>query len=211
MKAKEAHKLLSQYSGEELYRKAQELFRSEVNILIKLRHHSKTPTPQALEGILDQVSSWFEKISPGLAWGSEDAPKNIVSWERGEIFASLKLLDPKLAKWGDRTRKEIRKGTPIPILAAMSNGDLEAASSFMLGQIKIQAQQWSELREKRKNFLATLGKKPCLYGAEAKECTFQESFSMVGLLPTSTSDVAFACSRTDEKCEFQLEEVKKSG
>lgn len=208
MKAKEAHLLLSQYEGEELYREARKLFRSEVDVLIKLRHHSKSPTPQALEGILDQVSDWFGKASPELAWSSEDLPEKIVSWERGEVFASLKLLDPKLAKLGDRTRKAISRGVPLPMLAAMRKGDLEAASSFMLGRMKVEVKAWSELHEKRNTFLATLGKKPCLYGAEARKCSFQESFLMAPVLPTSTSDVAFACNRTDGKCEFQLEEVK---
>ncbi len=205
MKVKEARELLAQYSGDELYKKAHELFRQEVDNLIALRWHSgESPSAQNLEGVLDQVSGWFRKVSPGLAWSDDQIAENLIVWERGEVYAHYKVLDPKLIKWRDRVGKERRKGKPFTILDVMKEGDLEAASAFMLGRIVDDAKKWKTEEEKRKAFLDNLGKKPCLYGVDARDCPFQQSFSMVEL-PRATSDIASACElEPDGKCLYRL-------
>jgi hypothetical protein len=212
VKAKEAHQLLSQYSGEELYQKARELMEKETSALLELRiGKGKEPTPQAVDSVCKQIADWFKKVYPGLAWSNKELPEEMISWNRGRVFATCNLVDPILSRWSKRTRKEVAKGTPLPILAAMKAGDLKAAGSFMLGQIQLQAQQWSELHEKRKAFLAKMGKKQCIFTAKARSCPYQKSYAMVYPLPTSTADIAFACTRQDGRCEFKLEELKHEG
>lgn len=199
MKVRDARALLEPLQGDELYRQARKLFTQEAEQLIEVRCHGK-PTSTGVEGCLEQVSSWFRKVSPSLSWSGESTPENIISWESGSIYARYNLVDPKLDRWRQRTQREMLRGKPLPILEAMKSGDLEAASSFMIGKLTEDVKRWDELNKKREAFANQCGKRLCPQEAEGRHCSEQETLVLPSdaPFPSSTSDLVFCCKV--EKC-----------
>lgn len=174
------------------------MYELEVDQLVSLRSHDKTPTEGVVESAIKQVEGWFRKVYPGLAWENEETPENIIQWESGEAYVRHNIIDPKLTAWSKRTRREIMKGSPLPTLEAMKPGDLEAVSSRMLATMQRDFRRWGEVYDKRNAFVEKYGLRRCTFGVEERHCEHQTSYSMVETLPTSTDDVVFVCDV--EKC-----------
>ncbi len=194
MKVKEARGLLEGYSEEGLYQQARKLFREEIDNLITLRSHGKTPSRGVIESSINQVKDWFLKVSEGLDWPRVNMPKDIISWESGDVWVEYGILDPKVDDYRKRTRLEMLKGTPMPAFEALTPESLNAMSSMMLGQIKASATLYLKMEE----FAKGMGKRACLFGAEERHCPHQETYSMIEGIPTNTSDLVFVC--TTDKC-----------
>lgn len=190
MKVKEAKELLKDYSGEELYQKGRALFREEVNNLITLRSGSEKPTKGVIDSAITQVEDWFIKVAIGLPWPKPKTAKNIISWESGRIWIEYGFVDPKIEEYGKRARLEMWKGTPLPLLEALTPGALDAISSMMMGKLQVAA----ELYSKREEFAKGMGKKVCSYGVEERFCKYQETYSMATGIPSYIEDCVFICS-----------------
>lgn len=202
MKVNEARQILTPLHGNDLYQKARELYSQEADQLILLRCHSN-PTAQAIDGVLSQVSDWLRKVTTELNWGGEDYTEKIIVWERGELFLKHNIMDPKLYELGKRTRLNIVRGTRFPMLEAMQPGDLEAASSFMMAQLRQSAIMASKVIDARKEYATKLGKKECWFLTDARDCPHQETFVMnpeklPGKIPTNVEQLVFVCNV--EKC-----------
>lgn len=193
MKAGEAHEKLRDYTGDDLYREARKLYISETDTLIKARCGEK-PSAQCIEGCLKQVSQWFLKAARGLAWSEEELPNKIIEWERGRPFVEHRVLDPRIAALRKRTLREMGKGSPLPVLTALKDGDLEAGASMMLAVLSKQFEGWDELRKARKAFADKFGKIICPFGEEKRTCEHQETYVLdPDALPTKTSNLVFTC------------------
>jgi len=203
VKMKEAHSLLAQYNSEELYHQACQLYREESDGRIALRAHSKEPTGGIVQSVVDEMKDWFRKVAVGLAWEDSEVPENIIGWESSAIYVKYRMVDAQIEDYRKRTRLEVLRGTPLPLLEAMKPGDLDALSGMILAQIRQDACRYLELEEKRKRFAEKLGKPICPYGVEERFCPRQESYSMAEGLPTSVNDLVFVC--TVDKC------IKESG
>jgi len=204
MKVKDARKVLEGLSGEELYRKAREMYEFEIDQLIYIRSHGTKITVEdvgLIESVVKQVADWFRKVYPGLAWENEKTPLNIIAWESGEAYVRNNVLDPKLKKWGERTRRGAQRGVLLPAIEAMTPGDLEAASGMMMASVRRDVMCWSEINKKRKAFVEKYGLKECPYGAEERFCKHQKTYVMDKdkVLPTSTDDLVFVCAV--EECD----------
>lgn len=194
MKAKDAHNMLKGYGGDDLYKKASELYALEIDQLVHIRSHRKEPTAGVVESSIKQVTDWFRKVSEGLAWSSDGIPKNIIEWENGEAFIRYNVMNPKLKEWGKRTRSEVMKGSPFPMLEAMKPGDLEAAGSMMMAMVRRDVKRWGEVHDRREQFAEQYGLRLCSFGAEERHCEHQTTYVLdKGELPTSTDDLVFVC------------------
>lgn len=190
MKVKEAKELLKDYSGEELYQKGRALFREEVNNLITLRSGSEKPTKGVIDSAITQVEDWFIKVAIGLPWSKSEIPKNIISWESGRIWVEYGFIDPKIEEYRKRARLEMWKGTPSPLLEALTPGALDAISSMMMGQLQVEA----GLCSKREEFAKGMGKKVCPFNEKERFCKYQETYSMATGIPSHIEDCVFICS-----------------
>ena len=200
MKAKEAHKILEPFSGDELYKEARVLYNAEADRLIEMRCHGIT-SARAIEGIVDQVSDWFRKVAEGLNWETEDTVESIITYERGDFFLKNKVMDPKLAEWGARTRANMARGDPFAMLEAMKPGDLDAVTSLMMANLTRSLKLGEELDKARKDYAEKYGKTQCEFGVDARDCSFQETFVLdPNKLPTNTSGLIFVCNSRKE-CE----------
>jgi len=193
VKAQEAHKLLEGYIGDALCQEACKLYRQEVDNLISARSHGKLPTSGLIDGAIKQVNDWFMKVAKGLPWDIPDLPGKIIEWERDDVWVKHNIIDPILLKWRKGTQREILKGTPLPILAAMKPGFLEAASSMMMANIRKGFKEYEELEKKRKLLAAKMGKKVCPFGVDKRFCEHQETYSLAGDIPTSIDQLVFVC------------------
>lgn len=198
MKAKEAHKLLEGYGGNDLFQEASKLYRLEVDSVITTRSHGKQPSSNLIDGAIKQVNDWFKKVAKGLPWDKPELPESIIEWERGKVWVKYGMVDPVLLDWGKRTQMAILKGKPLPILEAMKPGDLEAASSIAMARIQESLKIYEELEERKRIFATQMGKKLCPYGVEERFCPHSSTFSLTGGIPTSIEDLVFVC--TIDKC-----------
>jgi len=193
MKAQEAHKLLEGYTGNDLFQEACKLYRQEVDNLISVRSHGKLPTSGLIDGAIEQVNDWFKKVAKGLSWDNPDLPGKIIEWERGDVWVKYNIIDPILLKWRKGTQREILKRTPLPILAAMEPGFLEAASSMMMANIRKDIKEYEELEKRKELFAAKMGRKVCPFGVDKRFCEHQETYSLAGDIPTSIDQLVFVC------------------
>ncbi len=202
MKAKDARKELEKLAGNELYKRAGEMYDLEIDQLVEMRSHGKKPTVGVVESAVKQVADWFRKVYPGLAWEDEKIPLNIIEWSSGEAYVRYDFVDPKLVAWGKRTRRAVLKGTPLPMLDAMDVGDLDAASSMMMAMMRRDVKRWGELEDKRKAFAEKYGVKRCPYEVQKKDCEHQTTYVMeLGEgqpFPATTADLVFVCAL--DKC-----------
>ena len=187
MKVKEAKKLLEGCSGEELYQQGCLIFREEVNNLITLRSHGGKPTRGVVNSAINQVEDWFIKVADGLPWQESGIPKNIISWETGRLYAEYGFVNPEIERYRDRVRKEVLRGTPLPLLEALTPGALDAIGSLMIGQLKVEA----TLYLKKEEFLERTGRKACPYNEKERFCKYQSTYLMVEGLPSGLSEVVF--------------------
>lgn len=169
MKVKEGRKLLESYSGEDLYRQGCKLFRSEVNSLIALRSHGKKPTEGVIVSAINQVKYWFYKVAAGFPWPGVGTPKDIINWETGNIWAEYGIINPEIVKYRNRVRREIIKGTTLPLLETLTPKALEAMSSMFISQLQV----GTKLYLKREEFVKKTGKRLCPYGEKERFCKHQ--------------------------------------
>ena len=129
MKAKNAIEILSSFIGDELFKKASEIYREEVHRVISIRCHGNKPTSNVIDGAINEVSGWFKKVCRDIKCDDENIPNRIIEYERGGFWVKDGIMDSKLVDWGKRTRKAALEGKFLPALAALKPGDLEAAVS----------------------------------------------------------------------------------
>lgn len=190
MKVVEGKKLLEGYSGEELYKQGCKLFRGEVDSLIALRSSGSKPTKGVVESAIIQVKDWFIKVANGLPWPESGTPENIISWETGRIWVEYGFLDPKIEHYRKRANLEMWKGTPVPLLEALTPEALDAIGSMMLGSMQVAASRYL----KREEFAKKMGKRLCPYNEKERFCKYQSTYSMVEGIPTCVEDCVFICS-----------------
>lgn len=195
MKVGEGKELLQGYSGELLYSMGKELFRSETKNLITLRSHGKEPSRGVIESALFQVKDWFLKVAEGLPWPGDGTAKNIISWESGRIWVEYGFLDPKIEGYRKRARLEMLKGTPFPLLEALTPEALDSISSMMFANIQVSI----NLHDKREEFAKKMGKKVCPLGEKERFCKYQSTYSLVEGIPMNIGELVFICN-IDNEC-----------
>ena len=194
MKAKEAHKSLEVYAGDDLYLPACRLYQTEVSDTIELRSHGKNPTVGVVEGAIKQTNDWFKKVAEGLSWEDSELPGNIIKWEASRVWVKYGIEDPEITRYRHRARYESMRGTPLPLLKAMGPDTLDAVGGMMLANIQKDLRKLDELHDKRGKFADTYGVRLCVFGPKERFCEHQKTYSIVEGLPTSTEDLAFICT-----------------
>jgi len=105
MKTKQAVIVLSNLTGDELFKKASEIYREEVHRIITMRSHGKKPTSNIIDGAISETNNWFRKVSKNLKWSDIDTPEKIIEYNRGDFWVKHDLIDSKLEDWGKRTNR----------------------------------------------------------------------------------------------------------
>lgn len=198
MKVKDAHNLLIQYEGDELYQRACRLYREESDNRITLRAHNEQPSIGVVESVVTEMKDWFRKAVEDITWEDPELPGNVIKWESSAVYVKYKVVDPEIDAYRKRTRLEMLKGSDLPLLDALTPDALNAVTGMMLAHMQDDFRKWGELDKKRKEFAERLGKPICPYGVEERFCPHQKTYSMVEPLPTSVDDVVFVC--TIDKC-----------
>lgn len=89
----------------------------------------------------------------------------------------------------------ILKGSPVPLLDALTPDDLDAAAGIMIAKATAGVKAYVAQQESAGKKLAErLGKRICPYGVSESHCEHQETYSVVKGLPTSTDQLIFVCS-----------------
>lgn len=200
MKAKEAREIIGGYAGNDLFQEACKLFQQEIDSVVELRAHGKTPSRGIVESAVKQVAEWFRTVAEGLQWSEPDLPERIISWETGKVWVKFKMIDPVVDDYRKRARLEMLKGTRFPLFAALNKERLDALSSMSLARMQESAKRYLELEDKRRKFAEQLGKQVCPYNTEERLCKHQETYLMTSHIfsVSAADDLVFVC--TAKKC-----------
>ena len=157
MKVQEARNRVSNYAGEELYREACRLYQEETDSRIQLRSHAKPPSRGVIESVVAEMKPWMRQVGKDLHWSDYETLERIIEWETGRTWVRYKMTDPRVEEYGKRARLEISKGTPLPLLKALTPERLDAVSSMMLAQMQKEAEEYfaeheGELEEEARKY-----------------------------------------------------------
>ena len=157
MKVQEAKNRLSEYTGNELYQEASRLYQEETDSRINLRSQGKPPSRNVIDGIVNEMKPWMEKVGTGLPWDDNESLQRIIEWETGRTWVRYGIIDPRVEEYRKSARLEILKGTPLPLLKALTPERLDAVSSMMLAQMQKEAAEYfaeheGELEEEARKY-----------------------------------------------------------
>jgi len=164
MKVQEARNKLSDYTGNELYQEAIKLYQTETDSRIKLRSQGKPPSRNVIDGVVNEMKPWMDKVGAGLPWDDNGTLQRIIESETGRTWVKYGITDPRVEEYRKDARLEMLRGTPYPALETLTPERLEVMGSMMLAQIRKEAEEYftgseEEIMEKINKHFADREKK----------------------------------------------------
>ena len=141
MKFKEARNRLSNYSGNELYAQARQLYEEETDSRISLRSHGNPASRGVIESVVSEMKPWMERVGTGLPWNNDEILYKMIEWETGATWVRYGMTDPRVEQYAKRTRLEMLRGTPYPAATTLTSEALNALSSMALAKITQEAKK----------------------------------------------------------------------
>jgi len=165
MKVKEAKSLLSGYEGSELYHEANKLYQTETDSRIKLGSQGKPPSRKVIDGVVNEMKPWMEKVGAGLSWDDNETLQRIIEWETGRTWVRYGITDSRVEEYYKDARLEMLRGTPYAAFEALTQERLNALSSMGIAQMQEEAEEYfnsggeEEMNEKIRQHFADREKK----------------------------------------------------